>query len=53
MKTYMRRSDWVGNLQATLVTMVALVTVVKSQRSDSGERARIVTLCKHYFTYFS
>jgi hypothetical protein len=43
-----RRSDWVGNLQATFVNMVTMVASVKGQRSNSGDSAKIVRPCVHF-----
>jgi hypothetical protein len=40
----------VWNLQTTLITMSALVTLVEGQRSDSDEQAGIVMLCIHFLT---
>jgi hypothetical protein len=36
-----------GNLQATFIAMVTLVSTIKSQRPNSGEYSRIITLCVH------
>lgn len=47
------RSYQVGDLQATLVTMVSVVSFIKCQRLNSGERSRIVKPCVHFLVFFS
>jgi hypothetical protein len=37
--------DWMGNIQAIMLTMVTMFILVKCQKSSSGEHARILTLC--------
>jgi hypothetical protein len=48
-----RLSDWVGNLQVTLVTVAAVITLVKGQKSKCDERSRIVTLYVHFLTCYT
>jgi hypothetical protein len=47
------RSDWVGNSQdnlASIVTYITIVILVQGQMCSSVERTRIVTLCVHLLT---